>query len=97
MLSYKDIPGVNNLGPVEHDETCLAENEVIFIGQAVCLIAADSDELCREAEKLIKIEYEPLKPILTIKEAVAAGSLLGPERKMSAAMCKKGLKNHQIN
>ncbi len=91
VLSHKDIPGQNNLGPVEHDETCLAKNEVIFIGQAICLIAAESDEICRKAEKLINIEYGPLKPILSIKEAMAAGNQMGTDRKIERGDVQKGL------
>ena len=35
ILSHKDIPGNNQMGPVFHDEVCLAENEVHFIGQPI--------------------------------------------------------------
>ena len=56
ILTYKDIPGINQMGPVIHDEPCLAENEVAFIGQAIALIAADNEFAIKEAEKLIEIE-----------------------------------------
>ncbi len=84
VLSFRDIPGENQLGPVVKDEPCLAENEVTFIGQAIFLIAAETEELCRRAEAAIKIEYEPLETILNIDEAMTAGSLLGPERRMGS-------------
>jgi xanthine dehydrogenase large subunit len=57
VLTYKDIPGANQMGPVVHDEPCLAESEVEFVGQAIVLIAAESEEAAIEAEKLIKIEF----------------------------------------
>jgi len=34
VLSYRDIPGENQMGPVIKDELCLAEEKVTFIGQA---------------------------------------------------------------
>ena len=80
ILSYKDIPGANQMGPVFHDEPCLAENTVNFIGQAVFLIAAESKEIAAKAEKLIEIEYEPLTPITTIEEAIANNQLLSVPR-----------------
>jgi len=82
VLTAKDIPGSNNLGPIQKDEPCLAEGEVRFIGQAVCLIAAKNEATCRLAEERLKITYEPLQPVLTIEEALAAGKMFEPERKI---------------
>ncbi len=80
ILSAKDIPGINQMGPVVHDEPCLAASEVSFIGQAVLLIAADSEEIATEAEKLIRIEYEELPAILTLQEAMTRDELIAPAR-----------------
>lgn len=80
ILSAKDIPGINQMGPVVHDEPCLAVSEVSFIGQAVLLIAADSEEIAIEAEKLIRIEYEELPAILTLQEAMTRDELIAPAR-----------------
>lgn len=93
VLSYKDIPGHNQMGPVVKDEPCLAENEVTSIGQAVFLIAAETIEQCFEAEKLIKVEYEPLDAILDIETAIAKNSLMGPPRNISRGDVESGLKN----
>jgi len=80
ILTYKEIPGDNQMGPVFHDEHCLAENKVTFIGQAVALIAAESIEIARSAEKLIDIIYEPLHPIVTLEEAIEKNQLLSEPR-----------------
>jgi len=93
VISHEDILGVNNMGPVFEDEPILAENEVIFIGQAIFLIAAENESIAREAEKLIKIEYEVLEPILTLEDAMKNNSLLHPERIISLGDSKKGLKD----
>lgn len=82
VLCYKDIPGHNQMGPVIKDELCLAVDEVICVGHAMFLIAAENEEQCIQAEKLIKVEYAPLEPILTIEKAIEKGSLLGPPRTM---------------
>ncbi|HSW62376.1 MAG TPA: hypothetical protein VLH56_03520, partial [Dissulfurispiraceae bacterium] len=66
VLDYTAIPGHNQMNPVKHDEPCLAEGVVHCVGQAMFLIAADSDEVALEAEKKITVTYEDLEPILTI-------------------------------
>ncbi len=92
ILSYKDIPGENQMGPVVHDEPCLAIDLVECIGQAILLIAAESEEIAIEAEKLIEIEYEELPAILNLKDAIAKNSLLGPARTMQRGNLEEGFK-----
>jgi len=92
VLSYRDIPGHNQMGPVVKDELCLAIDEVTFAGQAVFLIAAETEEQCRSAEKLIKIDYKPLPAILTIEEAIAKNSILGQPRTMQQGDAESALK-----
>jgi xanthine dehydrogenase molybdopterin binding subunit len=93
VLSYKDIPGRNQMGPVVKDEPCLAEHEVVCVGQAMFLIAAETEEQAREAERKIKVEFEPLEPILTIEDAIAKNSLLGPPRTMQRGNADEALRS----
>ena len=82
ILTYKDIPGGNQMGPVIHDEVVLAEKEVIFIGQAMFLIAAENKDIAEEAAQAIRIEYEILPHIVTIEDAMKSGKLVQPQRKI---------------
>src|SRR5512136_1318065 len=82
VLSSREIPGANQMGPVVKDEPCLAEGEVHFAGQAVFLIAGETEDACLQAERLIQIEYEPLEAILSIEQAIAKNTLLGRQRTM---------------
>ncbi len=91
VLSAQNIPGENNLGPIEHDELCLADGEVQFVGQAVFLIAAESDAICRQAEKLIHIDYEAQEPVLTIEQAMATRQLMGPPRRIARGNAAQAL------
>ena len=54
----------------------------IVILLAVFLIAGETDEQCREAQRRIRVEYEPLDAILTFEKAMERGSLLGPPRRI---------------
>jgi xanthine dehydrogenase large subunit len=81
ILTYENIPGHNQMGPVVKDEPCLAETEVNFIGQVFLLIAAETKEQARDAEKLIKIEYEPLESIIDLETAILKNNRLHPAQK----------------
>ena len=92
VLSCKDIPGHNQMGPVIKDEVCLAEKEVVCAGQAMFLIAAETEEQALEAEKLIGIKFEPLESILTLEKAIEQNSLLGPAVKFERGDVVSALK-----
>lgn len=93
VLSFQDIPGHNQMGPVIKDEYCLAEKEVICVGQAVFLIAGESEEACRLAEKKIQVVYVPQEPILDIKTAIAKKSQFDQDRKMERGDVDTALKS----
>jgi xanthine dehydrogenase large subunit len=99
VLSYKDIPGENQMGPVIKDEICLAVKEVTFIGQAIFLIAAKNKDIAIEAEKLIEIKYEPLDAILDLEIAIEKNNLIAAPRKIERGEVDKELKTskHKIS
>lgn len=74
VLTAADIPGDNKVGHVKKDwDTLIAVGDITrYLGDSVCLVAADTPELVEEAKKLVKIEYEPLpglfNPIDAMKE-----------------------------
>jgi xanthine dehydrogenase molybdopterin binding subunit len=90
ILSHHDIPGENQMGPVIHDEPCLAANTVEFIGQAILLIAASDRETAVAASKLVRIDYEPLPAITSLQEAIDAQNNLCPPRKIETGNLSSG-------
>lgn len=82
VITARDIPGVNQMGPIIHDEPCLAEEEVWFIGQAIALIAAETEEEARRAAGMIRLEIDPLPAITDLETAIREGELIAPERKI---------------
>ena len=93
ILLAKDIPGENQMGPVVHDEPCIASETVHCIGQAIALIAAVDDETARAAAQRIQIVYEPLEPILTLEAAIEKNQLLAPARTMQRGDLEQGFAN----
>jgi len=92
VLTAKDIPGANQMGPVIHDEPCLAEQEVTFIGQAIALIAAETEDAVQEAAGLIRIEYEELDAILDLETAIERNTILDPPREFIMGDAEAALK-----
>ena len=83
VYTAADIPGANNVAPFAGDDQILAVDEVIFLGQPMFLVAAESVKAARMAALLGKIEYEPLPVYVTIAEARAANSLIEASQVMT--------------
>ncbi len=78
VIVAADIPGRNDCGPVMHDDPILADGEVLFHGQPLFAVAADTREQARAAARLARIVIEPLPARLTVDDALAAGAWVLP-------------------
>jgi xanthine dehydrogenase large subunit len=74
VLTHADLPRDCDVSPAAHDEPLLADGQVHYVGQAVFLVVAESHLAARQAAKLGRVEIDETQPILTINEALAAGS-----------------------
>ncbi len=66
VLTYKDIPEWE-WGIPKHMR--ILDSKVRFVGDAVALVAAETEEIASEALDLITVEYEPLPTCYEIEEA----------------------------
>jgi xanthine dehydrogenase large subunit len=82
VFTADDIPGENNCGPVLHDDPILAKDEVLYLGQPVFVVIAETHDLARRAAALAKseevIRYEPLEATLTPRDAKAKQQFVLP-------------------
>ncbi|MEO6218090.1 MAG: molybdopterin cofactor-binding domain-containing protein, partial [Sphingomonas sp.] len=76
VLTAADIPGVNDVSPVKGDDKLFAEDEILYPGQPLFVVAATSVGAARRAARLGKAEVEPLPALVTIKQALLAGSAI---------------------
>lgn len=60
VLTAKDIPGENSYGVIRKDQPLLAADKVRFIGEAIAIVVAESEEVARKAASLVEITYEDL-------------------------------------
>ena len=68
--------GSNLWGIGVADEELFPSETVLYVGQIIGLIAADNPNIGAAAAAAVRVEYEPLTPILTLSEAAAAHSTL---------------------
>ena len=80
VFTARDIPGENNCGPIIHDDPFLADGKVEFLGQAVAVVVAREMLYAREAAQKAQVQVKELKPILTIEDAMEAGSFVMPPK-----------------
>ncbi|MBI4480852.1 MAG: molybdopterin-dependent oxidoreductase, partial [Acidobacteria bacterium] len=71
VLLGKDLPTPYGILPVSQDEHALALEKVRMVGDPVAAVAAVDEDAATEALDLIEAEYEPLKTISSIEEALA--------------------------
>jgi CO/xanthine dehydrogenase Mo-binding subunit len=71
IITAQDIPGLKQVGTVIKDHYVLATDRVRYSGDVVAMVVAESAEIAREAAKLIRVEYQPLKPIFSPEEALS--------------------------
>jgi len=60
VLTAADVPGENLHGLVHFDWPVLCGDKVRYMGDAVAIVAADTQEIADQAIALILVEYEPL-------------------------------------
>jgi len=92
VVTYLDIPGRNDVGPVFDGDPIFPKKKVEYYGQPLFAVAATSMELARKAVLKAKIDYQELKPIITIKDALKKNKLLFKPR-----VIKKGNPSQKIN
>jgi len=73
IYTAKDIPGHRHIGHLVQDWPAMIDiGEVTrYMGDSIVLVAAITEEILEQALKLIKVEYEELKPMTCPDEALA--------------------------
>lgn len=76
VLTWQDVPGENDVGPLEPGDPLLARDRVDYLGQVIIAVAAETPEAARRAADAAIIEYEVLEPMLDVKTAFERGSFV---------------------
>ncbi|KAL5009538.1 hypothetical protein ScPMuIL_011843 [Solemya velum] len=73
-IDHRDVQGSNLWGMYSPNHEVFASEKVTSYGQVIGGVLAESRDIARRAAQKVKVEYEDLKPILTIKQAIEAKS-----------------------
>ena len=75
VYTAEDVPN-NKVGHIQQDwDVMIAKGDVTrCMGDAICLVVAESEEILKKAKALVKVEYEVLEPVRNITEAMAEGA-----------------------
>ena len=88
VLTHKDIPGRNAHGVVSIDWPVLCGVKVRYVGDAVAIVAADSEEIAAAALELIHVDYELLPAITDAIEAAKPDAPLVHEERPDGNLLK---------
>jgi len=69
IMVAKDIPGINNCGPILDDDPILADGCVHYLGQPVFAVIAETHDVARRAAQLALVEYRDLPSVLSALDA----------------------------
>ncbi len=77
VLTHRDLP---DIAPSSRNRLLLARDRVIFVGQPIALVLADSETAAADGADLVIVDYEPLPVAMSFDEAVAENApLVWPE------------------
>ncbi|MBS5150571.1 MAG: molybdopterin-dependent oxidoreductase [Butyricicoccus pullicaecorum] len=100
VLTFKDVPhhrftmaGQTFPEPSPYDRLIL-EQRVRFVGDAVAIVAGETEEAVDRALRLVKVKYEVLEPVLDFHHAIDHHVLVHPEEDW-VANCPVGADNHR--
>ena len=72
IADHRDIPGENVVALIEDDQPLLAASEIRHAEEPILLLAHEDAERAEAATRAVRIECEPLAPVLTMEESLAA-------------------------
>lgn len=100
ILTWKDVPdkrftdaGQTYPEPSPYDRLIL-DRRLRFVGDAVAIVAGETEAAVDHAMRLIKVKYEVLEPVLDMHEALDNPILVHPEDNWKA-LCPVGADNHR--
>ncbi len=88
VLTHADVPGHNRHGLVIDDWPVLCDDKVRYAGDAVAIVAADSEEIAAAAIDLVEVEYEELPVVDDALQAAAPDAPLVHEGRNNSNLLK---------
>ncbi|PKO16717.1 xanthine dehydrogenase subunit D, partial [candidate division BRC1 bacterium HGW-BRC1-1] len=99
VYTAADVPGTNRHGLISRDQQVLADKQVRYMGDALAVVVAETEEAAAAALDAIVVDYHPLPTIHTIDEALAPGAHRIHEygNQMGGRRIRKGDPQHALD
>ena len=74
VLTAADIPAANDCSPAFGDDPIFAAGEILFHGQVVFAVVAETRDAARRAARCARIEVDSVAPRVTVDDGLASGA-----------------------
>ncbi len=82
IVTAADVPGKNHIQMISADQPCLADGAVHHCDEAILLLAHPDKRILPAAVAAIRIDYEPLPPVLSIEESESQQQIIWGENNL---------------
>ncbi|MCX6025004.1 MAG: molybdopterin-dependent oxidoreductase [Chloroflexi bacterium] len=97
VLTAKDVPGRNAYGLLVPDQPIFCDQVVRYVGDALALVVAESEEEAQQALRAIAVDLEPLPVLASPEQALEPGApVLHEYLRAEHPQTPNVLKHHQI-
>ena len=75
VVTHRDVPNnwytiLRLIGVQPDDEPVLAEDRVLYLGEPIVAVVAETEAIAREAAAKVRVDYEDLPAVLDVEEAL---------------------------
>ena len=74
VYSAGDMPGTNRQGLIHRDHPVLVENRILFRGDAIAIVVAETESAAVSGCEAVEVNYEELPVVATMDDALAEGA-----------------------
>ncbi len=92
VVTGSDFPIPYGIIPWTRDETALAVDKALFVGDPVACVAAEDEDTAIEAAAKVLVDYEPLPALFDPEEALASDVQINPYHKPEKGNLSKAVK-----
>jgi xanthine dehydrogenase large subunit len=83
VYTVADVPAHNMFGPLAADEPFLADERLLYVGQPIAIVAAESRDALYRGIAAVTLSYAEESPLLSLEESIAQQRFLSVERRIA--------------
>ena len=81
VVTHRDVPNnwytiLRLIGVQPDDEPVLAEDRVLYLGEPIVAVVAETEAIAREAAAKVTVDYEDLPAVFDVEEALRPGTIV---------------------